>query len=128
MYKTQDHKVLLELGSEGGSIRILKTITDEEQKFIYEHWDFDVAAGPGILKKKLFYSPRQAFHEILGTDHWFHNHVVDVHQDYREHVLERLLSKLNELNIQPEEFKRRRSFEYALRVSINYDSQWYADG
>ena len=90
-------EVVFSLGSECGGIRISRQRNNDEVAFIYHHNEFDPIDDELLINVvSKFPTFEEAFQLIQERYRWFRLYIDTVHEDYRAHLADKLLEKLNE--------------------------------
>lgn len=97
---------VFEVLAEGGEICISRQKNKTEEKFLYNHNEFDpTEEGLDINEKGVYPSFDKPFHLVNNKYPWYMLHVETIHEDYRVFIIEKLIEKLNEKSIKPDYFK-----------------------
>jgi hypothetical protein len=91
---------VFEILGEGGGICIKRQINKSEEKFLYDHNEYDFTdEGLDVNEKGIYLSFDKAFQLINDRYSWFMLDIETIHNDYRNYVIEKLIEKLNEKSI-----------------------------
>ena len=94
---------VFEILGEGGGICINRQKNKTEEKFLYNHSEFDpTEEGLDVNEKGVYPSFEKSFQLINNKYPWYVLHIETIHEDYRKFVIEKLIEKLNEKSIKPD--------------------------
>lgn len=113
-------EIVFEILGEGGGLCITRQKNKTEEKFLYNHSEFDpTEEGPGINEKGEYQSFEKPFQLINNKYPWYILHIETVHSDYRKFIIEELIKKLNAESIRPDylEYSKYR-LEESLGIKI----------
>jgi hypothetical protein len=116
---------VFEIGGEGGSLCIIRQITESGEVFIYHHSEFDpTGEGEDIDRSYVCKTFDEAFDHIDHSYAWYNLYIINLHPAYREAVIKRLISKLNKSYI-PDSFYNniRLSIKESLQIDLVYNKQ-----
>jgi hypothetical protein len=111
---------VFEIGGEGGGICISRQTFKTEEKFLYDHGEFDPTdEGLEINEKREYQNFAQPFQLINDRYPWYKLHVETVHDDYKNYIIEKLIEKLNEKSIKPDFLRySKNQLEQILRIEL----------
>ena len=97
---------VFEFGGEGGSICIYRQINNSQEIFIYHHSEFDPTdEGLEISKNREYKTFNEPFQLIHDRYPWYLMYLEQVHDDFKDHVIARLIEKLNQKSIKPNQLQ-----------------------
>jgi hypothetical protein len=111
---------VFEILGEGGGIRISRLQTGTSEIFLYNHSEFDpIDEGLAVNNKDVFPSFEAAFQLINNKYPWYRLHIETLHDDYRKHVIDILIEKLNDKAISPDDLSYAQNrLEKALHIRL----------
>jgi len=111
---------VFEILGEGGGIWINRQKNKTEEKFLYNHSEFDPTdEGLDVSEKGEYQNFAKPFQLINNQYPWYMLHLETVHDDYRNYIIERLIEKLNEKSIKPDYFDySRNQLEQILKIEL----------
>ena len=98
-----ENELVLEVLAEGGSLKIERKYTGENNGFDYflHHNEMDASeSGLGVNKTSVFDNFYEAFDVINKKYPWYNLHLSFVDEDFREYVADELVKKLNKKSIE----------------------------
>jgi hypothetical protein len=115
-------ETIFEIGGEGGGISIYRLRSKLGEKYIYHHSEFDPTdEGPGVNFKDQYTSFEQPFQLIINRYSWYRLHMMTVHEDIRNYVIEELIKDLNSKFVIPEELRfSKDNLEASLKIRLIY--------
>jgi hypothetical protein len=94
---------VFEILAESGGICINRQKNKTEEKFLYNHSEFDpTEEGLDINEKGVYLSFEKPFLLVNNKYPWYMLHIETIHEDYRKFIIEKLIEKLNEKSIKPD--------------------------
>jgi hypothetical protein len=118
----EDRGIVLEIGGEGGGIRIFRKRIKTKYVFIYQHNEVDFSGEDLSVNKTTKYDNfESAFHEIVNLYKFYYLYPLTVDVDYRDYVAEELINKLNLDNVSKSEFLNCYKFEEVLNIKLDFD-------
>jgi len=111
---------VFEIFGEGGGICINRQKNKTDEKFIYEHSEFDPTdEGLDIDRKDVYLSFEKPFQLINNRYPWYMLHIETVHKDYRNYIIDNLIEKLNEKSINPDYLNySKMKLEHILKIEL----------
>ena len=113
---------VFEILGEGGAICITRQKNKTEEKFLYNHSEFDpTEEGLDINEKGVYQSFEKPFQLINNKYPWYMLHIKTVHNDYRKFIIDKLIEKLNEESIKSDylEYSKNR-LEESLGIKLSF--------
>ncbi|MBN2746377.1 MAG: hypothetical protein JXR34_06600 [Bacteroidales bacterium] len=113
---------VFEILSEGGGICINRQKSKTEERFLYNHSEFDPTdEGLDINEKGVYSNFEKPFQLVNDRYRWYRLHIETVHEDYRDFIIEKLIEKLNEESISPDFLKySKEGLEERLGIKLTY--------
>lgn len=106
---------VFEVLSEGGDLTIWRIQDRKSIHFIYDHSEFDPSeSGLGVNKTIQYNSFKKPFRLIHKRYDCHNQHLEFVHDDYKKYIANKLVKKLNQLNIPYWEINSQNQLEKAL--------------
>ena len=120
---------VFEILGEGGGICISRQQNELGEKFIYHHNEFDPTdEGLEINNKDEYENFEQPFQLINNKYPWYLLHLEVVHDDYRSYIIERLIEKLNEKSVSPDDLQYSlHKLEEILQIKLNYSNNEHSN-
>lgn len=118
-------EIVFEVLAEGGGLAIERKKDLDGEKFIYHHSEFDPGdEGLGINESGEYSTFEQAFQLINSKYPWFRLHLSEVHEEYRNYVIDELIKALTFHEIAPAELRHsQRHLEERLNIKLEYGNQ-----
>lgn len=115
-------EMVFEILGEGGGICIYRQKNETEEKFLYNHSEFDPTdEGLNVNKTDEYKNFETPFQLINNQYPWYILHIKTVHDDYRNYIIERLIEKINEKSITQDYLGYSKSrLEECLRIKLAY--------
>lgn len=115
-------ETVFEILAEGGSLTIERKRNRNVEKFIYHHNEMDMTdEGLEVNKKGEYENFEQPFQLINSKYPWFQLHLATVHEDYRNYVIEELITSLMLQGITPDELcYSQPDLEKALNIKLEF--------
>jgi len=113
---------VFEILGEGGEICITRQKSKTEEKFLYNHSEFDpTEEGLDINEEGVYQSFEKPFQLINNKYPWYMLHIKTVHNDYRKFIIDKLIEKLNEKSIKSDylEYSKNR-LEESLGIKLSF--------
>ena len=114
---------VFEILGEGGAICITRQKNKTEEKFSYNHSEFDpTEEGLDINEEGVYQSFEKPFQLINNKYPWYMLHIKTVHNDYRKFIIDKLIEKLNEKSIKSDylEYSKNR-LEESLGIKLSFN-------
>jgi len=116
-------EIVFEIGGEGGSISIIRKQIKSKFEFIYKHNEYDfLDEDLSINTESQFENFELAFQTINNKYKLYFLHLSIVHNDYKDYVSDELVNKLNDNNLELEDFQNQDNFEHKLNVKFVFDT------
>jgi hypothetical protein len=115
-------ETIFEIGGEGGGISIYRLRSKLGEKYIYHHSEFDpTEEGPGVNFKHQYATFEEPFQLIINRYSWYTLHMMKVHEDIRNYVIEELIKDLNSKCVTPEDLRfSKYNLERSLKIRLIY--------
>ena len=115
-------ETVFEIAGEGGSICIVRQKSNTEEKFIYEHSEFDPTDEDlEVYKKDVYTNFEEPFQLINDRYPWHLLYITTVHEDYKNYIIGHLLEKMNKRPIMPEYFDHKKeTLENLFKIELSY--------
>jgi hypothetical protein len=95
-------ETVFEVLAEGGGLRIGRRRTQNGDKFLFNHCEFDPTdEGHDVNKEGEYDSFEKAFQRIAGY-RWYSLHLETIHEDFTDYLIENMMEKLNTELVSPD--------------------------
>ncbi|GEM_PF-411427 len=113
---------VFEILAEGGGICINRQKKKNEEIFLYNHSEFDpTEEGLDINEKGVYPSFEMPFLLVNNKYPWYMLHIETIHEDYRKFIIEKLIKKLNEKSIKPDDLEySKNQLEVKLGIKLTF--------
>lgn len=111
---------VFEILAEGGEICIRRRKSKTEELFLYDHSEFDpFDDGLSYNEKVVYQSFERPFQLINNRYPWYMLYIEILHKDYRNYVIDKLIEKLNEKSINPNDLNySKMRLEQILKIEL----------